>query len=94
MTDTPTRRPLRMLPRSRRAPDPQARYADPHPVAVLARRLARRLRWSVDAVARRGTLSIVGLGCVTASVWVAFGLAAGLAALGVVLVFTDWRIVP
>lgn len=92
MIDRPLRRPLRMLPRRRAADPAAARYADPRPAAVLARRLARTLRRSAGAVAQRGTLSIVGLGFVAAGVWVAFGLAAGLAAVGAVCLLVDWRI--
>lgn len=76
----------------RRQPDPTARYRDPSPAAVLARRGGRAAARSARAVARRGTLSIVGLLLVGASVAVAFGLAAGLAAIGAALVLIDWRI--
>jgi len=85
-------RPPWILPRSRRAPDPQRRFAEPHPAAVLGRRAGRGLRRSATVVAQRGTLSIVGLLLVGASVAVAFGFAAGLAAIGAALVLIDWRI--
>lgn len=89
----PDPRPLRMLRRSwRRVPTATDAYRDPHPLAVLGRRLALRLRTSAAAVAQRGTLSIVGLGFVAAAVWVAFGLAAGLAAVGVACLVVDWRV--
>lgn len=85
-------RPPWILPRTNRPPDPQTRYAEPRPLAVLGRRASRSVRRSAAAVARRGTLSIVGLLLVGSSVAVAFGLAAGLAAIGVALVLIDWRI--
>jgi len=94
MTPRRAPRPPWILPRTRRTPDPQDRYRDPHPLAVLARRVSLQARLSAGRVAQRGTLSVIGLGCVVSSVWVAFGLAAGLAAAGVALVVTDWRIVP
>lgn len=81
-----------MLPRRARPNDPHARYADPTPLAVLRRRLAVRIRTSADALARRGTLSIVGFGFGAAAVWVAWGLAAGLGAIAVALLLIDWRI--
>lgn len=51
---------------------------------------ARRVR---DAVARQGTLSIVGLGALVAAAW-HYGTVAGLVAAGVALLVIDGRIVP
>lgn len=61
-------------------------------IAKLRPRLRPRLASATDRVRRSATAirTVSGLGFVTASLWVTFGLGAGLAAVGVSWFVVEW----